>query len=239
MENKTILKVDNISASYGNIQALWDISFSVEKGEIFALIGSNGAGKSTLLKTLTGLLRPISGTAEFMGKRIDRLPPFKIVEMGMSHIPEGGRLFPDMSVQENLQMGAYNSRVWKEQKATLLQVYEVFPVLQERKNQLARTLSGGEKQMLAIGRGLMSKPTFCMFDEPSYGLSPKYVSEVFKVIKSLRERGITILLVEQNVKHTLETADRACVIENGRVGLEGTCQLLLTNEHIKKAYLGL
>ena len=239
MENKTILTVNNISASYGNVQALWDISFSVEKGEIFALIGSNGAGKSTLLKTLTGLLRPTTGDAEFLGKRIDRLPPYKIVEMGISHIPEGGRLFPDMSVQENLQMGAYNSRVWKQQKETLSQVYEIFPVLKERQNQLARTLSGGEKQMLAVGRGLMSKPIFCMFDEPSYGLSPKYVAEVFNVIKSLRERGITILLVEQNVRRTLEIADRACVIENGRVGLAGTCQMLLANEHIKKAYLGL
>jgi branched-chain amino acid transport system ATP-binding protein len=234
-----MLKVNNINASYGNIQALWDISFTIEKGEIFALIGSNGAGKSTLLKTLTGLLRPTSGDAEFLGKRIDRLPTHQIVEMGISHIPEGGRLFPDMSVQENLEMGSYNIRVWKQKKETLLHVYDIFPVLKERHNQLARTLSGGEKQMLAIGRGLMSKPVLCMFDEPSYGLSPKFVVEVFEVIKSLCQQGITILLVEQNVRHTLEIADRACVIENGRVSLEGRCGELLTNEHIKKAYLGL
>jgi branched-chain amino acid transport system ATP-binding protein len=234
-----MLKVNNINASYGNIQALWDISFTIEKGEIFALIGSNGAGKSTLLKTLTGLLRPTSGDAEFLGKRIDRLPTHQIVEMGISHIPEGGRLFPDMSVQENLEMGSYNIRVWKQKKETLLHVYDTFPVLKERHNQLARTLSGGEKQMLAIGRGLMSKPVLCMFDEPSYGLSPKFVVEVFEVIKSLCQQGITILLVEQNVRHTLEIADRACVIENGRVCLEGRCGELLTNEHIKKAYLGL
>ena len=190
MGNKTILKVDKICAFYSGIQALWDISFTVENGEIFALIGSNGAGKSTLLKTLTGLLRPTSGEAQFMDKRIDRLAPHLIVELGISHIPEGGRLFPDMSVQENLEMGAYNSRVWKERKDTLAYIYDIFPVLKERKGQLARTLSGGEKQMLAIGRGLMSKPILCMFDEPSYGLSPKYVTEVFNVIKSLRERGI-------------------------------------------------
>ena len=239
MESKPILEVDKINVSYGSIQALWDISFTVTRGEIFAIIGSNGAGKSTLLKTMTGLLRPTSGDVEFMSRRIDRLAPHKIVEMGISHIPEGGRLFPDMSVRENLEMGAYNTRVWKSKAETLAQIFEIFPVLKERQGQLARTLSGGEKQMLAVGRGLMSKPVLCMFDEPSYGLSPKYVAEVFNVIKSLRERGITILLVEQNVKYTLEIADRACVIENGRVCLEGRCNELLTSEYVKKAYLGL
>ena len=234
-----MLKVSNINTFYSGIQALWDISFSVAKGEIFAIIGSNGAGKSTLLKTLSGSLRPTSGSIEFIGKRIDGLAPHTIVELGLSQVPEGGRLFPDMSVRENLEMGAYIQRAWKEKGDTLLHIYELFPVLRERQSQLARTLSGGEKQMLAIGRGLMSKPVLCMFDEPSYGLAPKYVAEVFKVIKSLGTQGITILLVEQNVRSTLEIADRACVIENGRICLEGRCQELLTSEYVKKAYLGL
>ncbi|MBN1366303.1 MAG: ABC transporter ATP-binding protein [Dehalococcoidales bacterium] len=239
MESKTILKVNNVNAFYSGIQALWDVSFTVEKGEIFAIIGSNGSGKSTLLKTITGIMRPASGEVEFMGKRIDGIAPHSIVELGISHIPEGGRLFPDMSVQENLEMGAYISRVWKERKETLAHIYDIFPVLKDRQGQLARTLSGGEKQMLAVGRGLMSKPLLCLFDEPSYGLSPKFVTEVFHVIESLRERGITILLVEQNVRHTLEIADRAFVIENGRVCLEGRCNELLNSEYVKKAYLGL
>ncbi len=239
MENKTLLKIDNVSAAYEGVQALWNVSFTIEKGEIFALVGSNGAGKSTLLKTITGILRPTSGKIEFMGKRIDRLAPHAIVELGISHIPEGGRLFPDMSVRENLDMGAYSNRAWKQKKETLANIFEIFPVLKERQGQLARTLSGGEKQMLAIGRGLMSRPLLCLFDEPSYGLSPIFVGEVFNVIKSLRQQGITILLVEQNVRRTLEIADEACVIENGRVGLEGRCSELLANEHIKKAYLGL
>ncbi len=239
MENKPMLKVNNLNVSYSGIQVLWNVSFTVEKGEIFALIGSNGVGKSTLLKAITGLLRSDSGTIEFMNKRIDRLSPNAIVELGISHIPEGGRLFPEMSVRENLDMGAYCNRAWKQKKETLADIYTIFPVLKERQGQLARTLSGGEKQMLAVGRGLMSRPLLCLFDEPSYGLSPKFVTEVFNVIKSLRQQGITILLVEQNVRRTLEIADEACVIENGRVGMEGCCSELLTNEHVKKAYLGL
>lgn len=234
-----MLKVNNINTHYNRMQALWDISFTVEKGEIFALIGSNGAGKTTLLKTISGSLRPTSGNIEFLDKRIEGLAPNYIVHLGISYVPEGGRLFPDMSVRENLEMGAYTNRAWKQRKETLSHIYEIFPNLKEREGQLARTLSGGEKQMLAVGRGLMSNPILCMFDEPSYGLSPKYVAEVFNVISSLREQGITILLVEQNVRHTLEIADRVCVIENGRVCLEGRCNELLTNEYIKKAYLGL
>jgi branched-chain amino acid transport system ATP-binding protein len=234
-----MLKVNNINAFYGGIQALWDVSFTVEKGEIFALIGSNGAGKSTLLKTISGVLRPASGTIEFLGKRIDGFKPNSIVALGISCVPEGGRLFPDMTVHENLEMGAYLQRTWKQKNDIISQVYEIFPVLKERQGQLARTLSGGEKQMLAVGRGLMSKPIFCMFDEPSYGLSPQYVAEVFRVIKFLGTQGITILLVEQNVRHALEIADRACVIENGRVAMAGECAMLLTDDYIKKAYLGL
>jgi branched-chain amino acid transport system ATP-binding protein len=234
-----MLKISNINTYYGGIQTLWDISLTVEKGTIFSLVGSNGAGKTTLLKTISGWLHPTSGSIEFLDKRIDRLPPMSIVEMGIAYIPEGGRLFPDMTVRENLEMGAYNIKAWRHKKDTLLYVFEIFPVLKERQGQLARTLSGGEKQMLAIGRGLMSKPILCMFDEPSYGLSPKYVTEVFKVIKSLSEQGITILLVEQNVRLALEVAKEACVIENGRIAMEGACEMLLTDNYIKKAYLGI
>jgi len=234
-----MLKISHINTFYGKIQALWDVSLTVEKGAIYAMIGSNGAGKTTLLKTISGWLHPASGTIEFLDKRIDRLPPPSIVEMGLAYIPEGGRLFPDMTVRENLEMGAYNLKAWKQRKETLPSVFDIFPVLKERQGQLARTLSGGEKQMLAIGRGLMSKPIFCMFDEPSYGLSPLFVAEVFKVIKSLSEQGMTILLVEQNVKLALELAEQACVIENGRVAIQGACKMLLDDSYIKKAYLGL
>jgi branched-chain amino acid transport system ATP-binding protein len=234
-----MLKINHINTFYGRIQALWDFSLEMEKGEIFALIGSNGAGKSTLLKTLSGWIHPASGSIEFLDKRIERLTPPHIVEMGIAYIPEGGRLFPDMTVRENLEMGAYNIKAWKQKQHTLQNVFEIFPVLKDRQGQLARTLSGGEKQMLAIGRGLMSKPALCMFDEPSYGLSPKYVGEVFKVIKSLSGQGITILLVEQNVRLALELADQACVIENGRTAMQGACEALLTDSYVKKAYLGL
>ncbi|MGD9143566.1 MAG: ABC transporter ATP-binding protein [Dehalococcoidia bacterium] len=234
-----MLEVSNLSASYGNIQVLWDISFTVNEAEIMALIGTNGAGKSTLLKVISGLLNPTSGTVTFLGQRIDNLPPNQIVELGLSHIPEGRRLFTDMSVKENLEMGAYLSQAWGQREETLKHVYEIFPILKERAKQQANTLSGGEQQMLAMGRGLMSRPRMCIIDEPSNGLAPKLVLEVFQIVKSLRDQGITILLVEQNVKQTLETADCACVLENGRIVLEGTCQTLLDTDHIKKSYLGL
>jgi branched-chain amino acid transport system ATP-binding protein len=234
-----MLEVCNLNTFYGKAQALWDISFRIEEAEIFAIIGSNGAGKTTLLDTVSGLIRPASGSVEFLGKRIDGLPPNAIVELGISHIPEGGKIFRDMTVHENLEMGAYSSHAWKQKNETIEQVYEIFPILKERQGQLARTLSGGEQQMLAMGRGLMSRPKLCAFDEPSYGLSPILVESVFRVIKSLREQGITIFLIEQNVRLTLETADRACVLENGRVAMEGCCNELLTSDYIKKAYLGL
>jgi branched-chain amino acid transport system ATP-binding protein len=234
-----MLEVKNINAGYGNIQVLWDISFTVNEAEIMALVGANGAGKSTLLKTLSGLLQPTSGTATFLGHRIDNLPSNKIVELGLSHIPEGRKLFTEMSVRENLEMGAYPKQSWAQRQDTLKQVYEIFPQLKERERQQANTLSGGEQQMLAMGRGLMSRPKMCIIDEPSNGLAPKLVLDVFQIVKSLREQGITILLVEQNVKHTLEVADCACVLENGRIVLEGTCQTLLDMDHIKKSYLGL
>jgi branched-chain amino acid transport system ATP-binding protein len=234
-----MLEVCNLNTFYGKVQALWDISFRIDEAEIFAFIGSNGAGKTTLLDTISGLIRPASGSVEFLGKRIDGLPPNAIVELGISHIPEGGKVFRDMTVHENLEMGAYSSHAWKQKNETIEQVYEIFPVLKERQGQLARTLSGGEQQMLAMGRGLMSRPKLCAFDEPSYGLSPILVESVFRVIKSLREQGITIFLIEQNVRLTLETADRACVLENGRVAMEGCCNELLSSDYIRKAYLGL
>jgi branched-chain amino acid transport system ATP-binding protein len=234
-----MLEVNNICTHYGKIQALWDVCFSVNEAEIFALVGANGAGKSTLLNTISGLIRPTSGSITFLGQRIDGLSPHLIVELGISHIPEGRKLFIDMSVRENLEMGAYPKRAWQQKDITIEQVYKTFPVLKEREKQLARTLSGGEQQMLAMGRGLMSQPKICIIDEPSNGLAPRLVLEVFQIIKSLREQGITILLIEQNVKQTLEIADRACVLENGRLALEGSCDELLKSDHIRKAYLGL
>lgn len=234
-----MLDVSNIDVFYGKIQALWSVSLKVDEGEIVALIGANGAGKTTLLNTLSGSLRPASGHAMFLGKKIAGLTPHAIMELGIAHIPEGGRPFPDMSVRENLEMGAYRQRTWKQKEEMLKQVYQIFPRLKEREGQLARTLSGGEKQMLAMGRGLMSKPKLCFFDEPSYGLAPIILMELFRVIKSLREQGLTILLIEQNVRQALEIADRAYVIENGRIVSEGKSKELLQSDHIKKAYLGL
>jgi branched-chain amino acid transport system ATP-binding protein len=234
-----MLVVKNISTFYRKIQALWDVSFEVNKGEIVALVGANGAGKTTLLNTISGTVRPASGSVEFFNDRIDgKSAPF-IVERGISQVPQGGRLFPDMSVRENLEMGAYSSHAWKQRKETIEQVYEIFPTLKERTGQIVSTLSGGEKQMVAVGRGLMSRPKLCMFDEPSYGLAPKAVLEIFRVIKSLPEQGITVLLIEQNVKQALEMADRACVLENGRLVLEGACCDLIRHDHVKKAYMGM
>jgi len=234
-----MLELSNIDAFYGKSQALWDVSLRVNEGEIFALVGANGAGKSTLLKIISGLLRPGSGSVTFLGERIDGRAPHDIVELGICHVPEGRRLFTQMSVYENLEMGAYVDEAWKQKGETLHQVYEVFPILKERQGQLASTLSGGEQQMVAMGRGLMSRPRLCMFDEPSYGLAPMLVAEIFRIIKSLREQGMTILLVEQNVRQSLEIADRACVLENGRIALAGGCQELLQEELVRKAYLGL
>lgn len=234
-----MLEVSNLNVFYGKSQALRGVSLKVKEREIVALVGTNGAGKTTLLNTISGLLRPASGSVEFLGKRIDRLAPHKIMKLGICQIPGGRKLFSDMTVFENLEMGAYSSEAWKRRKQTLEQVYQIFPVLEERRKQSAKKLSGGEGQMVAIGRGLMSSPRLCMFDEPSYGLAPKLFSEVLEVIKHLREQGITIFLVEQNVRNTLEVADRAYVMENGRIVLEGKGKELLQNELVKKAYLGL
>ncbi len=234
-----MLVFENINVLYGKTQVLWDISLAVNEGEIVAIVGSNGSGKSTLLKVLSGMVRPSSGSITFLDKRIDNLQPHAIVELGLSHVPEGGRVFKDMSVRENLDMGAYALAAWKQKEKTIEEVYTIFPVLKERSSQLARTLSGGEQQMLAMGRGLMSKPRLCVFDEPSYGLAPFLVKDVFGVVKSLHERGITILLIEQNVRQSLEVADRGYVLENGKITMEAKCEELLCSDYIRKAYLGL
>ena len=234
-----MLAVSNLNSFYGNIQVLWDVSLTIEEAEIVALIGANGAGKTTLLNTISGVLRPASGSVEFLGKRIDGLKSYAIVELGMSHIPEGRKLFPDMSVRENLEMGAYPKRVWSRKQEILAEVYQIFPFLKARQGQLASTLSGGEQQMVAMGRGLMSRPKLCIIDEPSSGLAPIVVEEIFDVIQRLRDHGIAIFLIEQNVQQTLEIADRAYVLENGRVTLEGESKQLLEEELIRKAYLGL
>jgi branched-chain amino acid transport system ATP-binding protein len=225
--------------SYGNIQVLWDVSLNVEQGKIIALLGANGAGKTTLLNTVTGMIKPTSGSVTFGGARIDNMGSDKILEMGIAYLPEGGRLFPDMSIKENLEMGAYPRSLWNGRKKDLERMYEMFPILGERRKQLARTMSGGERQMLAMGRCLMSNPKMCFFDELSYGLSPLLAQEVFRIVKTLRDDGLTVLLVEQNVHQTLEVADYAYVLENGRIALEGEGHSLLENDYIKKAYLGI
>ena len=234
-----MLNVDHLSLFYGKIQVLWDVSLTVAEKEMVAIIGSNASGKTSLLNTISGLLTPSSGTVEFLGRALQKTPAYLIARLGISHIPEGGGLFPDMKVSENLELGAYTHAGEKEKKETMQWVYEIFPSLAARAGQLAKTLSGGERQMLAIGRGLMSKPRLCMLDEPSYALSPLLVMEVFKAVRELRDRGTTILLVEQDIKRALEMADRAYLLENGRVVLEGPRDLFLQNDHVKKAYLGL
>jgi branched-chain amino acid transport system ATP-binding protein len=234
-----MLEVGGIDIFYGKTQALWDVSLRIHEREIVSLIGANEAGKTTLLNTISGFLRPASGSVEFLDRRIDGLTPHSIVELGISYVPEGGKPFTEMTVRENLEMGAYPSHTWKRRQERLEEVYQVFPLLKSREGQLARTLSGGERQMLAMGRSLMAGPSLCMFDEPSYGLAPLLVKELFKFIAALNERGITILLVEQNVRHALEIANRAYLLENGRIVLEGARELFLHNDHVKKAYLGL
>lgn len=235
----TLLKVSNIDVFYGSAKALWEVSFKVDEGEAVVVIGSNGAGKTTILKTISGLLCPADGEITFFGKRIDHLPPHQIVEMGIVHIPEGRRLFPYMTVLENLELGAYTNAAKEKKDERLEQIFEMFPVLKERRKQLAGTLSGGEQQMLAVARGLMSNPKLLMLDEPSLGLAPKLVLKVFESVKEIKEMGVMILLVEQNVRHALELADRAYVLETGRIIIEGIGRELLNNAQIKKAYLGI
>ncbi len=234
-----MLSAEHLNASYKDLKVLWDISFHVDEGEIVALVGANAAGKSTILKAIVGLVPLDKGSVLYKGNRIDNLRAHKIVELGISLIPEGRRLFYDMTVRENLEMGAYGRQVWGEKGGTLKEVYKIFPILEDRSNQLARTLSGGEQQMVAVARGLMSRPRLCLFDEPCLGLSPLNLREIFRVISELREMGTTILVVEQNVKQTLSCADRAYVLENGRIVMQGTGQELIKHDHVRTAYLGL
>ena len=232
-----LLKVDNIEVYYGMIKALKGVSFEVNKGEIVALIGANGAGKTTILHTVTGLLKPKTGTIIYNDKDITKTPAHKIVTMGMAHVPEGRRIFSQLSVFDNIKLGAYTRKEKDEIEQTLNYVYERFPRLKERKNQIAGTLSGGEQQMLAMGRALMSKPDFVLMDEPSMGLSPLLVSEIFDIIKAINENGTTVLLVEQNAKKALSIADRAYVLETGSIVLSGDAKELMNDESVKKAYL--
>lgn len=233
-----MLEVKDLQVYYGVIQALKGISFHVNQGEVIALIGANGAGKTTTLQTLTGILSPKSGSIVFEGKDLTRTPAHKIVEMGMAHVPEGRRVFADMSVYENLLLGAYTRKDKAEIAESLASVYKRFPRLEERKGQRAGTLSGGEQQMLAMGRALMSKPKIILMDEPSMGLSPIFVNEIFDIIQAVSESGTTVLLVEQNAKKALFIADRAYVLETGKITMSGNAKDLLEDEAVKKAYLG-
>lgn len=234
-----MLTVSDVNTFYGKTQALWGTSIKVRAQEIIALVGANEAGKTTMLKTIAGFLRPASGRVEFLDRRIDGLSPHIIAEIGISQVPEGGKPFTEMTVRENLEMGAYPIHAWKQREERIEEVYQAFPFLKAREKQLARSLSGGERQMLAMGRCLMANPKLCMFDEPSYGLAPIMVKELFKSIVAMNAQGITILLVEQNIRNALEIADRAYLLENGRITMEGPPDRFLRNEHVKKAYLGL
>lgn len=233
-----LLSVQNIDVFYGPIQALFSVSLEVEEGEIVTLIGANGAGKSTLLRTISGLLKPRAGSIYFENEDLTRKSSIEIVKSGISHVPEGRRVFPEMTVLENLELGAYVRKDRSETEKDLKTVFERFPRLYERRNQLAGTLSGGEQQMLAIGRALMSRPRLLLLDEPSMGLAPILVSEIFEIIKEINARGTTILLIEQNANMALSIANRAYVIETGKIVLNGTSQEVASNPDVKKAYLG-
>ena len=233
-----MLEINDLEVYYGVIQAIKGISFEVNEGEVIALIGANGAGKTTILHTITGLLEARKGNVVFEGKDITKVPAHKIVSMGMAHVPEGRRVFANLSVLQNLKMGAYTRKDKNEIEETLQSIYKRFPRLEERQNQMAGTLSGGEQQMLAMGRALMSHPKIILMDEPSMGLSPIFVNEIFDIIKSVSASGTTVLLVEQNAKKAFSIADRAYVLETGKIVLEGNATDLLNNDSIKKAYLG-
>lgn len=233
-----LLEIRDIEVYYGVIKAIKGISFDVNEGEVIALIGANGAGKTTTLHTITGLLSAKAGSITFDGKDITKIPAHKIVSMGMAHVPEGRRVFSQLSVYDNLKMGAYTRTDKEEIEESLAMVYSKFPRLEERKTQLAGTLSGGEQQMLAMGRALMSRPKIVLMDEPSMGLSPIFVEEIFKIIEEISSSGTTVLLVEQNAKKALSIADRAYVLETGNIVLEGDAKELMNNETVKKAYLG-
>jgi len=234
-----MLEVKKIDVFYGNSQVLWDVSLEVREGEIVSIIGANGAGKSTTLKTIIGLLVPRSGSIKFLGEDITKLPPHERIKRGISLIPEREKIFPKMSVEENLLLGLYPLEEKEKCSEKLEWIFEIFPILKERKNQRAGTLSGGEQQMLAIARALMSSPKLLILDEPSQGLAPIMVSKVFNIVENLKKEGVTILLSAQNVFHSLSISDRAYVLENGRITMEGKGKELLKDEKIKKSYLGM
>jgi branched-chain amino acid transport system ATP-binding protein len=234
-----MLRVEKLEVAYGKLQALWGVTFDVQAGEIVALVGANGAGKTTTLKSLSGLLRPKTGSIWLGTERLDRRSPPEIAEMGVVHVPEGRKLFPEMTVLDNLLMGGYTRPARPHRRRRLEEVFAVFPKLRERQRQLAGTLSGGEQQMLAIGRGLMAGPKLMMLDEPSLGLAPILVAEMFQIIGGINRTGVTVLLVEQNTEHALALAHRGFVLESGRVALTGTGSELLANEQVRQAYLGL
>ncbi|MCL5263937.1 MAG: ABC transporter ATP-binding protein [Chloroflexi bacterium] len=233
-----MLECEGIDVFYDDLQALWGVSLSVEAGEIVALIGSNGAGKTTILRTIAGLSKPAKGDIKFDGVSLSKKPAYDIVDLGIALVPEGRKLFGSMTVLENLELGAFTGRARGEKNATMKWVYEVFPLLEERRNQTAVTLSGGQQQMLAIGRALMSQPKLLLLDEPSLGLAPLVVQMIFDVIEQINQRGVSVLLVEQNAHAALERAARAYVVENGRVVGHDTGQNMLRHEHVKSAYLG-
>lgn len=235
---EVLLKIDNIDVFHGTFQALWDVSLEVRRGEMLALIGANTSGKTTLMDTILGLLHPAKGHIRFEGKDIGRLEPYEVVELGITQIPEGRRVFPEMSVLDNLLIGSYSRKARQKRAENLEKVFEHLPRLQQRRKQIAKTLSGGEQQMLAIGRGLMADPKLMLIDEMSLGLAPIVVDELFRALKRIKERGITILFVEQNVNRTLQAADRAYILETGRVTLSGTAAQLREEEQVKKAYFG-
>jgi branched-chain amino acid transport system ATP-binding protein len=234
-----LLEVRNIDVFYGDVQVIFGLALTIEEGEVVSIIGGNGAGKSTLLRTLSGLMQPASGEILFGGRPIHRLPPEAIVERGIVHVPEGRRLFSLMSVQDNLVVGAYSKRADGRKDATLKEVYALFPRLKERLAQMAMTLSGGEQQMVAIGRGMMARPKLLMLDEPSLGLAPILIKSIFETVRKIADQGTTVLLVEQDVKHSLSLSDRGYVLEHGRTAMQGPAAELLDNPHVKTAYLGL
>jgi branched-chain amino acid transport system ATP-binding protein len=233
------LEINNIDVYYGDVQVIFDLSLKVEKGEVVSIIGGNGAGKSTLLKTISGLMQPSSGQINFEGAPIHTKPPEEIVSCGIVQVPEGRRLFSLMTVKDNLIVGGYNNRASQSVAQTLKNVYELLPRLGERENQLAMTLSGGEQQMVAIGRGLMALPHLLMLDEPSLGLAPILIKNIFETVRKIADQGTTVLLVEQDVKHSLSLSDRGYVLEHGRVVMEGQARDLMADPHVKEAYLGI
>ncbi len=239
MSDEILLSIDNIDVFHGTFQALWNVTLQVRRGEMLALIGANTAGKTTLLDTISGILHPASGSIEFLGKSVGGLDPYQIVEMGITQVPEGRLIFPEMSVLDNLIIGSYGGSARRKRDENLKLVYDLFPRLLERKRQEAKTLSGGEQQMLAMGRGLMAAPKLMLIDEMSLGLAPIVVDEIFKVLGKIRERGITVLFVEQNVNRTLKEAERAYILETGRVALSGAAEELRNNTAVKKAYFGI